>query len=366
MPKALLTTFKIGDLELANRIVMAPMTRARSGEDRIPNSLMAEYYAQRASAGLILTEATTICEQGNGWNHSPGIYTDAMIEGWKLTTEAVHAKRGTLFLQLWHTGRASHSDFHGGKRPVAASAIKLNGDHIHTPKGKKQYETPRALETDEIPVLIASYKQAAANAKAAGFDGVEIHSANGYLLNTFLESKTNHREDLYGGSIENRSRLLKEVVEAVIEVFPANRVGVRVSPNGAFNDMGSPDYREQHLYNAKQLDSYGLAYLHVMDGLAFGFHELGEPMTLEAFREVFSGTLIGNCGYDLARANRAIETGSADLIAIGRPYISTPDLVERYAKGLPLNPDSDPKDWYTPAGKEGYSDFPTAEQAGMV
>ncbi len=366
MTKPLLTSFKLGDLELANRIVMAPMTRARSGENRIPNDLMAEYYAQRARAGLILTEATTISEQGNGWNHSPGIYTDAMVEGWKKTTEAVHAKGGKLFLQLWHTGRASHSDFHGGELPVAASAIKINGDQIHTPVDKKDYETPRALETNEISSLVADYKKAAANAKAAGFDGIEIHSANGYLLNTFLESKTNHREDQYGGSIENRSRLLKEVVEAVTEVFPANRVGVRVSPNGVFNDMGSPDYREQHLYNAKQLDKYGLAYLHVMDGLAFGFHELGEPMTLEEFRAVFSGPLIGNCGYDLSAANGAVENGSADLIAIGRPYISTPDLVERYEKGISLNPDSDQKDWYTPAGKEGYTDFPTAEEAGLV
>ena len=366
MTKPLLTSFKLGDLELANRVVMAPMTRARSGEDRIPNALMAKYYAQRAGAGLIITEATTVSEQGNGWNHSPGIYTDAMVEGWKQTVEAVHAKGGKLFLQLWHTGRASHSDFHNGELPVAASAIKINGDQIHTPKAKKDYEVPRALETDEIPGLIADYKQAAANARAAGFDGVEIHSANGYLLNTFLESKTNHRKDQYGGTIENRTRLLREIVEAIAEVLPANRIGVRVSPNGAFNDMGSPDYREQHLYNAKQLDQYGLAYLHVMDGLAFGFHELGEPMTLEEFREVFSGPLVGNCGYDLEAANRAVENGSADLIAIGRPYISTPDLVERYEKGLPLNPESDQKDWYTPAGAEGYTDFPTAEEAGLV
>jgi len=366
MTKPLLTPYKLGDLELANRVVMAPMTRARSGEDRIPNDLMAMYYAQRAGAGLILTEATTVSEQGNGWNHSPGIYTDAMIEGWKLTTEAIHAKGSKVFLQLWHTGRASHSDFHKGALPVAASAIKINGDQIHTPSGKKDYETPRALETNEIPGIIADYKQAAVNAKAAGFDGVEVHSANGYLLNTFLESKTNQRNDPYGGSIENRSRLLQEIVEAVAEVFPTNRIGVRVSPNGAFNDMGSPDYREQHLYNAGQLDKYGLAYLHVMDGLAFGFHELGEPMTLKEFRGVFSGTLIGNCGYDLDMANSAVEDNSADLIAIGRPYISTPDLVERYARDLPLNPESDQKDWYTPAGREGYTDFPTAEEAGIA
>lgn len=366
MAKQLLTPFTLGDLELNNRVVMAPMTRARSGEDRIPNELMATYYAQRAAAGLILTEATTVSEQGNGWNHSPGIYTDAMVEGWKLTTQAIHKKGSKVFLQLWHTGRASHSDFHGGELPVAASAIKLKGDHIHTPKGKSEYETPRALETNEIPGLIADYKQAATNAKAAGFDGIEIHSANGYLLNTFLESKTNHREDAYGGSIENRTRLLLEVVEAVAEVFPANRVGVRLSPNGVFNDMGSPDYREQYTYAATQLDRYGLAYLHIMDGLAFGFHELGEPMTLAEFRKVFHGPLIGNCGYDLDTANTAIEKGSADLIAIGRPYISTPDLVKRYEKGLPLNPDSDMSTWYTPAGAEGYTDFPTAKEAGLI
>lgn len=366
MTQPILNPFTLGDLQLANRIAMAPMTRARSGEDRIPNELMAKYYAQRAGAGLIMTEATTVSEQGNGWNHSPGIYTDAMIEGWKLTTNAVHAKGGKIFLQLWHTGRASHSDFHSGELPVAASAIKIEGDQIHTPEGKKDYEVPRALETDEIPALINDYKQAATNAKAAGFDGIEIHSANGYLLNTFLESKTNHRTDKYGGSIENRTRLLLEIVEAVTEVFPSNRVGVRFSPNGSFNDMGSPDYREQYTYAASQLDKYGLAYLHVMDGLAFGFHELGEPMTLKEFRKVFHGPLIGNCGYDQDKANHAIEDGSADLIAIGRPYISTPDLVERYEKGIPLNPDSDMSTWYTPAGAEGYTDFPTAEETDLT
>ena len=363
---ALLTPFAIGDLKLANRVVMAPMTRARSGKERVPNELMAKYYAQRAGAGLILTEATTVSEQGNGWNHSPGIYADAMVEGWKLTTEAVHAKDGKIFLQLWHTGRASHSDFHGGKLPVAASAIKINGDKIHTPKGKKEYEVPRALETDEIPGLIEDYRKAALNAKAADFDGIEIHSANGYLLNTFLESKTNHRDDQYGGTIENRTRLLLEIVDAVTEVFGANKVGVRLSPNGAFNDMGSSDFREQYTYAASQLDKCGLAYLHIMDGLAFGFHKLGKPMTLKEFRKVFQGPLIGNCGYDLGTANRAIEKGSADLIAIGRPYISTPDLVKRYEQGLPLNPDSDMSTWYTPAGAEGYIDFPTAKEAGLI
>ncbi|MEP4077213.1 alkene reductase [Haloferula sp.] len=358
----LLQPFALHDLPLRNRIAMAPMTRARSGADRIPNTLMAEYYAQRASAGLIITEATVVSEQGIGWQDSPGIYTDAMVEGWKLVTEAIHAKGGTVFLQLWHCGRASHSSFHDGELPVAPSAIKLNGDYIHTPKGKEDYETPRALETDEIPGIIADYRRAAERAKDAGFDGIEVHSANGYLLDEFLQSKTNQRSDQYGGSTENRFRLLSEIVTAVTEVFPANRVAVRLSPNGAFNDMGSPDYREQFTYAAAQLDRYGLAYLHVMDGLGFGFHELGEAMTLSDFREVFSGPLMGNCGYDQASAETAITDGHADMIAIGRPYISNPDLVERFAAGAALNPESDMADWYTPAGAEGYTDFPTMEK----
>ncbi len=357
-PKLLEPT-ALHDLQLSNRMVMAPLTRARAGEARIPNALMAEYYSQRASAGLILTEATTISAQANGWNHSAGIYSDEMVEGWKLTTEAVHAKGGTIFLQLWHCGRASHSSFHDGQPAVAPSAIAINGDYIHTPKGKEDYETPRALETDEIPGLIEDYRKAAERAKEAGFDGIEVHSANGYLLDEFMQSKTNHRTDDYGGSIENRFRLLREVLEAVTTVWPANRVGVRLSPNGVFNDMGSPDYREQFTYAAEQLDAFGLAYLHVMDGLGFGFHELGEPMTLAEFRKVFNGPLIGNCGYTQESAEAAIAAGDADFIAFGRPFISNPDLVERFEAGAELNPEAPVEQWYTPAGAEGYTDFPT-------
>jgi 2,4-dienoyl-CoA reductase-like NADH-dependent reductase (Old Yellow Enzyme family) len=356
---SLLEPFALHDLNLANRVSMAPLTRARAGEERIPNALMADYYAQRASAGLIISEATTVSAQANGWLHSPGIYTDEMVEGWKLTTEAVHAKGGKIFLQLWHCGRASHSSFHNGKPAVAPSAIAINGDYIHTPKGKEDYETPRALETAEIPALIEDYRRAAERAKAAGFDGIEIHSANGYLLDEFLQSKTNHREDQYGGSIENRFRLLREILEAVTTVWPANRVGVRLAPNGVFNDMGSPDYREQFIYAAEQLDSFGLSYLHVMDGLGFGFHELGEPMTLADFRGVFSGPLMGNCGYTKESADEAIAKGEADIIAFGRPYISNPDLVERFAADAELNPEAPVEQWYTPAGAEGYTDFPS-------
>lgn len=358
-PTKLLQSFDLHGLELANRVVMAPLTRARAGEERIPNALMAEYYAQRASAGLIISEATTVSTQANGWVQSPGIYTDEMVEGWKLVTKAVHERDGKIFLQLWHTGRASHSSFHGGDPAVAPSAIKIEGDHIHTPNGKQPYETPRALRTDEIPGLVEDYRKAAQGAKEAGFDGVEIHSANGYLLDEFLQSRTNHREDQYGGSIENRARLLLEVVAAVTSIWPANRVGVRLAPNGNFNDMGSPDFREQFTHVAEQLEPFGLAYLHVMDGLGFGFHELGDPMTLADFRKVFSGPLMGNCGYTRESAEEAIAGGDADLIAFGRPYLSNPDLVERFAADAELNPDADMEDWYSPTGAKGYTDFPT-------
>lgn len=359
----LLKPFESDGLSMQNRVVMAPLTRARSGPDRIPNDLMREYYTQRASAGLIIAEATTVSPQGNGWNESPGVYTDEMEAGWKKIVESVHEAKGKIFLQLWHTGRASHSSFHDGNPAVAPSAIGIQGDHIYTPKGKEDYETPRALETSEIAGVVADYRAAAVRAKAAGFDGVEIHSANGYLLDSFMQSKTNHREDQYGGSIEARFQMLKEVVEAVTEVMPANQVGVRFSPNGVFNDMGSPDYREQFTYAAKQLDAYGLAYLHVMDGLGFGFHELGEAMTLSDFRKVFSGPLMGNCGYDQASAEEAVASGNADMIAIGRPYISNPDLVARYANDWALNPEAEMEYWYTPGGAKGYTDFPTHEES---
>ncbi|MEM8733888.1 MAG: alkene reductase [Planctomycetota bacterium] len=358
---ALFDEFSSGSLTFRNRIVLAPMTRARAGEARVPNELMATYYRQRAAAGLLITEATTISEQANGWNQSPGIYTDEMADGWRGVTSAVHAEQAPIFMQLWHCGRASHPDFHNGDPHVAPSAIKIEGDHIHTPLGKKPHEVPRALETGEIAAVVEDYRAAALRAKAAGFDGVEVHSANGYLLDTFLQSKTNQREDQYGGSIENRYRILAEVIEAVRSVFPADRVGVRLSPNGVFNDMGSPDYREQFLFVAKQLDQLGLAYLHIMDGLGFGFHELGEPMTLAEFRDVFSGPIIGNVGYNKETAEQAIASGSADMIAIGRPFISNPDLVQRYRNNWALNADADISDWYTPSGAKGYTDFPNHE-----
>ncbi len=348
----------IGDLTLDNRIVLAPLTRSRAGEKRIANPIMATYYQQRASAGLLITEATVISEQGIGWEHSPGIYNDEQMEAWQQVTEAVHQQESLIFMQLWHCGRASHSDFHPHLGlPVAPSAIKLNGDYIHTPEGKQSYETPRVLETDEIRPIIREYRKAADRALEAGFDGVEIHAANGYLIDQFLQSKTNQRNDKYGGSIENRYRFLDEVVEAVLEIFPAHRIGVRISPNGNFNDMGSPDYKETFTYVAEQLSKHGLGYLHVIDGLGFGFHELGEPMTLSHFRNLFDGVLMGNCGYTKEKAIKAIDNESADLIAFGRPFISNPDLVERFANDWELNPPAEMDVWYS-FGKKGYTDFP--------
>jgi N-ethylmaleimide reductase len=353
----LLYSFDLRGLALRNRVVMAPLTRARAGRERLPNDLMAAYYAQRAAAGLIISEATSISEQRLGWVDSPGIYNDAQVAGWKKITAALHARGTPVFLQLWHCGRASHSSFHRGQHAVSASAIKINGDYLHTPLGKQPHETPRMLETAEVAAVVEDYRRAAKRAQAAGFDGVEIHAANGYLIDQFLQSRTNHRTDRYGGNLENRFRFLKEIVEAVVGVLPAHRVGVRLSPNGSFDDMGSPDYRETFGYAARQLNACGLAYLHVVDGLAFGFHELGQPMTLPEFRAVFEGPLMGCCGYTQETAESAIAAGHADLIAFGRPYLSNPDLVERFAQGWELNPPADMKVWSAPTA-QGYTDFP--------
>jgi N-ethylmaleimide reductase len=353
----LLSPFNLRGLLLKNRVAMSPLTRSRAGKERMPNSLMAEYYGQRASAGLIITEGTVISKQAIGWLNTPGIYTDEQAEAWKGIVDAVHAKGAPIFLQLWHCGRASHSSFHDEEGlPVAPSAIKINGDYTHTPTGKQPYETPRALETEEIPGIVQDYRRAAERAKSAGFDGVELHAANGYLIDEFLQSKTNHRADRYGGSLENRYRFLDETVSSISNVWASNRVGVHISPNGIYNDMGSPDFRETFLYVAEQLSRQNIAYLHVVDGLAFGFHELGVPMTLREVRGVFKGPLIGNCGYTQETAEDAIRRQDGDLVSFGRPFISNPDLVERFTNRWPLNPPADMKVWYS-FDKVGYTDF---------
>ncbi len=346
----------IGNFHLKNRIVLAPMTRGRAGSERVPNDMMAEYYYQRSTAGLLITEATVVSKQGIGWIDSPGIYTEEMVEGWRKVTNRIKPTTTPIFLQLWHCGRASHSDFHDGELPVSASAVKLDGDHIHTPLGNKSYETPRPLSVDEIKTTVNDYRRAAVNAKAAGFSGVEVHGANGYLINQFLDSKTNLREDQYGGSLENRFRLLKEVLEAVLEVWAPEQVGVRISPNGVFNDMGGDDFRETYLYVVKELNKFNLGYLHIMDGLAFGFHEKGEPMNLAEFRPLYQGIIVGNCGYTKETAEERIAAGDANLIAFGRPFITNPDLPERFRNSQPVNPAEDMSLWYT-QGAEGYTDY---------
>lgn len=357
MTLSLFDAVHIGDLKLKNRIAMAPMTRGRAGETRVPNDIMAEYYFQRASAGLLITEATVISKQGIGWIGSPGIYTAEMVGGWRKVTDRLKPTGTPIFLQLWHCGRASHSDFHAGQLPVSASAVKIEGDGIHTPMGKKEYEAPRPMTVAEIKTTVDDYRQAAINAREAGFSGIEIHSANGYLLNQFLDSKTNLRTDTYGGSLQNKYRFLGEVLAAVLEVWPSQRVGVRLSPNGIFNDMGHPDFRETYLYTIKELNKLKLGYVHIMDGLAFGFHNQGEPMTLAEFRANYQGILIGNCGYSKEDAEKRLADGVVDIAALGRPFLTNPDLVTRLQNGQPLAPSTDMSKWYTP-GPEGYIDYP--------
>ena len=340
---------------------MAPMTRGRA-PDHVPGILMPTYYGQRSSAGLIITEGTFVSKQAVGWVDAPGIWSAEQVDAWKPVIKAVHKGGSRIFLQLWHTGRASHSDFQQGELPVAPSAIKHEGAKVIVPGGEeKEHETPRALATEEVKAVVQDYRKAAENAKEAGFDGVEIHAANGYLLDEFLQSKTNHRSDAYGGSLENRFRIVSEIVQACSEVFSTERIGVKISPNGSFNDMGSPDYRETFTYVAEQLSQRELAYLHVVDGLKFGFHELGEPMTLDEIREVYTGRILGNCGYERDDANAAIRDGRADLVAFGRPYIANPDLVERFANDLEYS-ESDQATWYT-KGSQGYTDYPAYSEA---
>lgn len=359
---ALFTQVSFAGDVLKNRIVLAPLTRGRAGESRVPNQLMADYYRQRSGAGLLITEATVVSAQGNGWVGSPGIYTDEMAKGWQKVTEAVHQQGSKIVLQLWHTGRASHSDFHDGELPVSASAIKLNGDEIHTPLGKKEYETPRALVIDEIQQVVADYKAAAQRAKEAGFDGVEVHGANGYLINQFLDSRSNQRDDEYGGSIENRFRFFGQVLDAILDVWPANAVGVRISPNGVFNDMGAEDFRETFTYATEQFQARQLGYVHVMDGLAFGFHEKGDAMTLSDFRKIYTGLLMGNCGYSAEQGAEVVKRGDADLVAYGRPFITNPDLPERFKNDWPLTDFDDPTFWYG-GGAQGYTDYQAFQPA---
>lgn len=361
----LFSPLKVGSLEFPNRIVMAPLTRGRAGAERTPNDMMVEYYALRADAGLIITEATDISPQGAGWVGAPGIHNDAQVAGWQKVTAAVHAKGGRIFLQLWHTGRASHPDFQpGGALPVSSSAIAIEGT-IYTPQGKKPYVAPRALELDEIPGVIQQYVDATRRARDAGFDGVEIHAANGYLIDQFIRDRVNQRTDAYGGSIPNRLRLLDEVTAAVVGAWSGDapgerlgqRVGVRLSPTGPFNDMSDSDPLATFGYAAEILNAYDLAYLHVMEALPG--HPFAGPEWLRCapdMRTTFNNSFILNGGYTAELAESAISEGDTDLVAFGVPFIANPDLVERFRTGAELNP-PDPNTFYT-AGAEGYIDYP--------
>ncbi|TPG83193.1 alkene reductase [Pseudomonas mandelii] len=350
----LLSPAQIGSLPLKNHMVMAPLTRSRAGEGDAPTPTVVEYYRQRAGAGLIITEGSQVSAQGKGYMRTPGIFTSEQIAGWKQVTDAVHAEGGRIFLQLWHVGRLSHPLVQiNSALPVAPSAIKADGE-IYTSEGLKSYEIPRALDLDEIPDVIADFRQGAENAKRAGFDGVEIHCANGYLIDQFLRDGTNTRTDTYGGSVENRARFLKEVVESVIEVFGASRVGVRLSPIFNYFSMSDSDPQATFNYAAKMLSRYGLAYLHVV--------ELGAgPFDFRELKRRFGGTYIANGGYDAERAATALSLGDADLVSFGTGFLANPDLVERFKHGESLN-EADPTTFYQ--GEErGYTDYPTMAQS---
>lgn len=351
----LLTGYQLGPLHLPNRIVMAPLTRNRA-VGTIPNALMVEYYKQRATAGLLITEATQISPQGVGYPSTPGIHSPEQVAGWKAVNDAVHQAGGRIFLQLWHVGRISHPSLQpNGDLPVAPSAIAPAGEAA-TYEGMKPFVTPRALDLSEIPGIIEQYRQAAANALEAGFDGVEVHGANGYLLDQFLRDGTNHRTDAYGGSVENRARLLLEVVDAVVGVWGAGRVGVRLSPSGTFNDMSDSDPESTFGYVVEALNRFDLAYLHLIEVNESDLRHGGREVPTAHLRSRYNGTLIVNWGYTLERGNEAIASGAAELVAFGVPYIANPDLPERFAQQAPLN-DPNPNTFYG-GGAEGYTDYP--------
>lgn len=360
----LFTSFTIGDLELPNRILMAPLTRCRTGLDRVPNDIMVEYYRQRAAAGLIITEATIVSPQGAGYVNTPGVYDADQVRGWQRVTDAVHAEGGRIFLQLWHTGRSSHPEFQpGGALPVAPSAIAIR-DEVYTFTGKYPYPTPRALELSEIPHIVADFASATRRAREAGFDGVELHAANGYLIDQFLRDGTNRRTDRYGGSVENRARFLLEVTEAVVGAWRPERVGVRLSPTGAFNDMRDSDPQATFGHATAQLNRFGLAYLHVTEPLPGNPMATDLPRVAPLLRRTFAGPFIINGGYDAATGAHAIHEGEADLVAYGVPFLTSPDLVERFRIGAPWNP-PDVATFYQ-GGAKGYIDYPTHSAAAAA
>ncbi len=358
----LFDSLKVGSLSLPNRIVMAPLTRMRSKPGNIPWELNAAYYSQRASAGLIISEASQVCQEGQGYPGTPGIHSEEQVQGWRGVTDAVHNAGGRIFLQLWHVGRISHRSHQpGGGLPVAPSAIKPSGGTYSADWQQVAFETPRALETGEIAKIVDQFKQGAQNAKNAGFDGVEVHGANGYLLDQFLQDGSNQRSDNYGGSIQNRARLLLEVVDATIAIWGSDKVGVRLSPYGQFNDMKDSDPVKLFTYVLGELSLRNIAYVHLIEPRSTNAGGMdgnieGAPDTAEIFREAFKGVLISAGGYTREDALNSVESGKVDAVAFGRLYISNPDLPQRLKANAPLNR-YDRNTFYGGAEK-GYTDYP--------
>ena len=353
----LLTPYKLGDLKLSNRIVMAPMTRCRAVSANVPGPLSVTYYAQRASAGLIITEGSQVSPKGVGFDRTPGIYSPDQVKSWTMVTNAVHERGGKIFLQLWHVGRMSHPDFLGGDLPVAPSALAVN-EEIHTPSGKKIIPLPHALAPDEIPEIIRQFRQGAKNARDAGFDGVEIHGANGYLLDQFLRDGSNRRTDTYGGSLENRIRLPLEVTRAVMEEWDKKRIGYRLSPHFLYHGMSDSDPRETFSRCAEELSRLGIGYIHLIEpvGGKLGITEPDKQIA-PLIRAKFNGTLVLNGGYNAASGNEAIESGLADLVSYGVLFLANPDLPERFRMGAHLNT-ADISTFYL-GEEKGYIDYPS-------
>ena len=359
---SLVSPLGLGRHPLAHRVVMAPLTRMRAGAGNVPGKLAAEYYSQRASrGGLIISEATQVTPHGQGYPSTPGIHTAEQVDGWRKVTDAVHAKGGVIFLQLWHVGRVSHSSFQpGGVLPVAPSAIAITGQPTLTPDWKTApYETPRALETDEIPGIIEAYREGARNALAAGFDGVEVHGANGYLLEQFLHNRSNHRTDRYGGSVENRAGLLLEVTEAVVEICGRDRVGVRLSPFGTDNDVGDADPIGLYSYVLSRLEMLDIAYAHLIVGRGGPSTDNFVPQPVDQLRPFWRKTLILAGGFTGETANDAIASGQADAVGFGRHFIANPDLPRRLELGAPLNPYN--RATFYGGGAAGYVDYPALD-----
>ncbi|WP_029555424.1 alkene reductase [Xanthobacter sp. 91] len=358
---SLFEPFRLGNLTLPNRIVMAPLTRNRAAAGFVPGDLAPQYYAQRADAGLLITEASQISQQGQGYQDTPGIYSDAQVAGWKKVTDAVHAKGGRIFIQLWHVGRVSHTSLQpNGGAPVAPSALTA-ASKTFVNNGFAETSAPRALELSEIPGIVADYRRAAANAIKAGFDGVEVHGANGYLIDQFLKDGSNQRTDAYGGSIENRARFLLEVMDAVIAEIGAARTGLRLSPVSPAN--GISESNPQALFNhvIDELEKRHPVYIHVVEGATGGPRDVAPDFSFEELRKRYSGAWMVNNGYNLALANTVLAQGKADLVAFGKPFISNPDLVERLRRDAPLN-ELDQNTLYG-GGAKGYVDYPTLKDA---